>query len=81
MGLDDQFGLFGALLLFFAPARDQYGRFRVLCSKWKSRNSGSFRDVWTAAGNTHETNRNSFNFIDSITMALGAVCLGLSYWL
>ena len=82
MALDKQLvGFFGSMLLLYSPARDQIGRIIVLHRNWQANRSQSFDIAWKTSAKTHEAERNSFNFFDSFTMALGAALIGVSFLL
>ncbi len=81
MEIDSLVGIAGSVLLLCAPARDQYGRFLVFNRSWRAEHAKSLGYVWGISAKTHERDRNSFNFFDSFTMALGAICIGFSYLL
>ncbi len=81
MELNSLAGIAGSVLLLCAPARDQYGRFLVFNRSRRAESAKSLGSIWKISARTHERDRNSFSFLDSFTMALGAICIGFSYLL
>lgn len=77
--LENWFGLAGSLLLLFAPARDQFIRIRTAYYVNRDRPQESTKGYWELIRDGFEGQRNSWNVWDSLTMALGAICIGLSY--
>jgi len=77
--LENWFGLVGSMLLLFAPARDQLLRIRGAYYATKDRNQESTKGYWELVQEGFENQRNGWNVWDSLTMALGAIGIGLSY--
>jgi len=79
MPVENWFGLAGSLLLLFAPARDQV--LRIIAAYYASRDQSheTTKEYWALILEGFERKRNAWNFWDSLTMAIGAICLALSY--
>lgn len=67
------------MLLLFAPARDQFLRLRAAYFATRDRPHESTKGYWELIQDGFENQRNGWNVWDSLTMALGAICIGLSY--
>ena len=77
---EDWFGIVGSLLLLWAPGRDQWMRFRALIFKRQAELAPlSIRKYWRVINEQHEHARNAWNFWDTLTTAVGAICLRASY--
>jgi hypothetical protein len=76
--LENLFGLCGSILLLIPPARDQFMRFRFLYLK-KRYGEPALREYVDVIAAGYETERNSWSFWDSLSMAFGALLLGASY--
>lgn len=79
MPTENWFGLVGSLLLLFAPARDQLLRIIAAYYALSDRKYEGTKEYWTLIQEGFEQKRNAWNFWDSCTMTLGAICLALSY--
>jgi hypothetical protein len=78
--VEDWFGIVGSLLLLWAPGRDQWLRFRALIFKREGELApSSIKKYWRVINERHEHARNAWNFGDTLTTALGAICIGASY--
>ena len=79
LSLENWFGLAGSLFLLFAPARDQLLRVRSAYYATRNRRHKDTEGYWKLILEGFESQRNRWNVWDSLTMALGAALIGLSY--
>lgn len=77
---EDWFGIVGSLLLLWAPGRDQWLRFKALIFQRRADLAPTpTKGFWRLINEQHERARNAWNFGDTLTTALGAICIGASY--
>jgi hypothetical protein len=72
-------GLIGSLLLLVAPLRDQILRWRSAAASHRDRPGRPLRELWTDVKTGYDRRRDGWSFLDSLTLALGAILIGASY--
>lgn len=72
-------GLLGSALLLFTPVHDQVLRHLYARSEKRARDGGETRRYWEIITSGYDSERNAPSFLDSITMAMGAIFIGASY--
>lgn len=81
MPLSDIAGLIGSALLLFAPARDQFYRWRIFGIRLRAKNQDALKKYRTLLEKEEERRRNQPTCLDTLTLSLGALGLAISYLL